>query len=111
MNAPAALELPLGLPPPWWVAAAAPPTDWLAAYREAEAAALAAAAGVRAACDRYKAARDDATAADYRTADQAYDRARLAFQVASFQIASGIRAIAGIARHMQLADAGKRRML
>lgn len=87
------------------------PRDWLTAYREAEAAALLAAEGVKAACDRYKAARDDASADAYRVADKAYDAARLAFQVASFQIASGIRAIAGIARAMQLADASKGRML
>lgn len=113
MNAPCPLELPLGLPlwrDPWALAEREPP-EWLAEYRKAEAEAELAAEAVSAACERYKAARDDASAAAYRVADLAYDAARLRFQVASCEITQGVRAIAGIARHMQLADDGNRRML
>lgn len=90
--------------------------DWLAAYREAEAAVELAAERVRVACAAYVAVppklRNLVGEADaYAEADRAYDAARFAFQLATCEIVKGIRAIAGIARHMQLADASKERLL
>jgi hypothetical protein len=90
--------------------------DWLEAYREEEAACEAAAEAVRAACEAFKAVpiavRNLVGEADaYSEADRAYDQARLRFQLKSAEIVGGVRAIAGIARHMQLASASAGRML
>lgn len=78
--------------------------DWLAAYRQLEAEAVLASAMVQAACGRYKAERSPANQASYVTADHAYDAARLRFQLQGAEIVRGVRAIAGIARELQLAD-------
>jgi hypothetical protein len=85
--------------------------DWLVAFRCAEASAELAAEAVRAACEAYRSNRCPETEAAYRDADRAYDTARLRFQVASHDIVGGVRAIAGIARHMQLASASDGRMI
>jgi hypothetical protein len=85
--------------------------DWLDTWRAAEAACDAAAEAVRAACDAYKAERSPETEGLYRAADRAYNAARADYQRASFEIVTGIRALAGIARHIELADASKGRML
>lgn len=90
--------------------------DWLAAYRQAEGEVEAAAARVKAACAAYVAVpvavRNLVGEADaYAEADRAYDAARFAFQRATWEIVGGIRAIAGIARQMQLADASDRSRL
>lgn len=107
------LELPLGLPA-WRQRAAPDVRDWLAVYREAEAEVELAAAAVRAACEAYKAEPNPAhrNVAAYREADRAYDAARSAFQRTSYQLVNGVRAIAGIARHFELAEIeGRSRML
>lgn len=85
--------------------------DWLAAYRQAEARAELAASAVGLASDAYRRDRNLETEAAYRRADHAYDAARLAFQMESRDIVQGIRAIAGIARAMELAAAMKGGML
>lgn len=79
--------------------------DWLAIYREAELAAETAAEAVRAACETFKADRSADNAATYRAADKAFDAARLDYQRTSYQLVTGVRAIAGIARHFELLGA------
>jgi hypothetical protein len=84
---------------------------WLDVYRAAEAACEAAAEAVRAACEGYKAERSPATEGRYRDADRAYNRARADYQTASYEIVTGIRAIAGIARAVELALGARERLL
>jgi hypothetical protein len=105
MNAPFLFDLP----PPW--ARSRDTRDWFALFREAEAEAEAAAEAVRTAGEAYRAARSPETEAAYRAADQRYDAARLRYQLESCQIVRGIKAIAGIARVLELADAGRGRMI
>lgn len=107
MNAP---FLPLGLPElrrSW----SHDERDWLDVYRAAEAEAELAAEAVRTACAAYRVERSPATTDAYRVADKAYDRARFNFQTTSFGIVKGIRAIAGIARAVELANAERERMI
>jgi hypothetical protein len=85
--------------------------DWFAMFSEAEAEAEAAAEAVRVACEAYKAHRTDETTAAYRAADRRYDAARHRYQTESCQIVRGIRAIAGIARALELAGADRERMV
>lgn len=104
-------QLGFDLPPTWRLLATRDERDWLDVFREAEAEAELAAGFVRTACEAYKAERSPATVDAYRAADKAYDAARLRFQQSSFKIVSGIRAIAGIARAIELADASRGRMI
>lgn len=85
--------------------------DALAAFRQVEAEAEAAAAAVRAACERYRADRTPEADAAYRDADRAYDRARLRFQLVSRETVTAIKAIARFARELQLANGQKERLL
>lgn len=97
------------LRPPW--APSRDARDWFAMYRDAEAEAELSAEAVRAANVAYRADRNAETEAAYRAADRRYDAARFRFQTESCQIVRGIRAIAGIARAMELASAQKERMV
>lgn len=85
--------------------------DWLEVYRRAEATAEYAAEAVRAASEAYRRDRSPANDSAYRLADRAYDVARLNFQREGSAIVTGIRAIACIARELELADAMRERML
>lgn len=85
--------------------------DALTTWREVEAEATAAQAGVRVACERYKADRSPDTEAAYREADRRYDSARFRFQIVSREVVGCVRAIARIARELQLANDGKARLL
>ncbi len=79
--------------------------DWFEAYQAIATEAELAADAVRAACEAYKADRSQENAATYAVADRRYDAARLAFQLEGGAIVRGVRAIAGIARRVQLAGA------
>lgn len=103
--------LPMRLPRQWDWLEERDERDWLEAYQAASTAAELAAEGVRAACEAFKAGQTQHSATAYAVADRAYDAARLRFQVDSAAIVGGVRAIAGIARHMQLAAASERARL
>lgn len=102
-------QLPLDYPPGrWdWLDAGAR-RDWLEAYREAELAAELAADQVRDTNEAFCRSRDAATGTAYREADRAYNAARTAFLETSCKVVTGIRAIAGIAREIELRGAMER---